>query len=140
MRVEGWEHRLADLIVSAQTRDFAYGTWDCCLFAAAAIQALTAQDVSANFRGRCVDEDTCNQMLAGEGGVASLAARLAAECGFERIPPLMAQRGDIVLGQIRGRDTLGVCVGNRVAFAMAPRGLDTVPITSRLIAGAWRVD
>lgn len=139
MRREGWEHRLTDLITAAQTRDFTYGTWDRCLFACAAISALTDHDPGAKYRGMYSVRYGLEALLERHGGVRMIAYRAAADCAFAEIPPVQAQRGDVVLGRIADRATLGVCVGSLVAFAVAPRGLHTVPITDPSLLVAWRV-
>lgn len=139
MRREGWEHRLTALITDAQSRIFSYGTWDCCLFASAAIAAVTGHDPSAAFRGRYADAAGCDAVLAEAGGVLAIAARAAADQGFRRVGPRQAQRGDVVLGTIQGRATLGVCTGKAVAFAVAPKGLETVPLTDPTLRLAWRI-
>jgi hypothetical protein len=139
MRRDGWEQRLADVLTDAQTRAFAYGAWDCCLFACAAIGALTGTDPAASFRGRYTDEDSCASVLNTHGGILSIAERAANTGGFARITPREAQRGDVVLGRIHGRATLGVCAGVHAAFAMAPSGLYRVPITDPALVLAWRI-
>ncbi len=54
--------------------------------------------------------------------------------GAPLVSPLLAQRGDIVLGP-GGRD-FGVCLGAS-AVGMAPAGLITLPLTT--CTRAWRV-
>lgn len=139
MRASGWEHRLTDVITAAQARDFLYGEWDCCLFASAAIEAVTGIDVGGKFRGRYDDDAGCADVLNAAGGILALAARVARQHGFPEILPLSAQRGDVVLAVLDGRATLGVCVGSRVAFAVAPRGLQQVSITDSALRVAWRI-
>lgn len=139
MRIEGWEHRLTDLIAAAQEREFQYGRWDCALLACASIQALTGVEADIAFRGRYHDEAGCAQVLAASGGLAVIASGVADSLLFGRIPPLTAWRGDVVLATIDGRPTLGVCVGRDVAFAVSPRGLKRVPITDPCLTLAWRI-
>lgn len=139
MRIEGWEHRLVDLIEEAQTREFVYGTWDCALFACAAIAALTDKDVAGAFRGQYADAAGCDRLLAAQGGLEALATGIANGHDFAPIPIRSAQRGDVVLATIAGRDTLGVCLGRTAAFAVAPRGLAQVPILHAALRRAWRI-
>lgn len=140
MRIDGWEQRLADLIVSAQTRAFQYGTWDCCRFAADAIKALTGIDPYAEeFQGQRPGEADCFSAIDQAGGILPLAQRIANRCGFAKVRPVQAQRGDVVLGKIDDRPTLGVCVGSRVVFAMLPKGLQALSVRDPRLVRAWRI-
>ena len=51
MRVEGWEKILHDTLETMKERPFVWGTFDCCLFAADIVQALTGVDYAAGYRG-----------------------------------------------------------------------------------------
>jgi hypothetical protein len=139
-RREGWEHRFADLIVDAQTRIFAYGTWDCCRFAADAVKALMGTDPYAEeFCGQQPAEPECFAAIERAGGILSLAQRIATDCRFAKTRPVQAQRGDVVLGKRNELLTLGVCIGNRVVFAIAPKGLAAVSLTDPSLLRAWRI-
>jgi hypothetical protein len=52
MRLPDWKSRLLDYLNDAVRRPFGYGTHDCCLFAAGAVEATTGIDPAAAFRGR----------------------------------------------------------------------------------------
>ena len=139
MRRDGWEARFTDLLTAVQDREFQYGTWDCCLFAGAAIEALTGDNPADAYRGRYDDEPSCRAVLEAEGGLLGIADAVALLRNFNRLPVLMARRGDIVLGRIDDRPTLGVCVGASVWFAVAPRGVCPIPITDPALVCAWRI-
>lgn len=139
MRVDGWEHRLADLIADAHGLDFAYGSWDCGLFAAAAIRAVTGIDVAEAFRGQYATEAACSQVITAAGSLLVLADRVAREYGWERTRAVQAGRGDIVMGRLAGQATLGVCVGRLVVFARQPCGIHGLPITHPDLIAAWRI-
>jgi len=138
MRLEGWEQRLAELIGDAQVRAFQYGEWDCALFACEAIAVCTGDNPNRAFLGYAGDAG-CAAVLHEHGGLRAIADRVATERGFRHIPVLMAQRGDVVLGVHDGRETLGVCIGASVAFAVQPRGLARIPITDPSLTVAWRI-
>ena len=40
-RLDDWPTRLNAFIDAARERPFAWGTWDCCTFAAAAVETVT---------------------------------------------------------------------------------------------------
>lgn len=80
---------------------FAWGINDCSLFAADAIQSFTGVDLASDFRGKYKDEASAFALIktvTGGETVADAAAWCAKKHGLvERIHPLMAQRGDLVI-------------------------------------------
>jgi hypothetical protein len=110
---------------------FAWGTHDCCLFAADAVLAQTGVDPAAEFRGMYVDARGAVALLTDLGGLQAVAARAG-----ESIPALCAQVGDIGLVEHEGRELLAVCAGP-VWLVPAEQGLTALPIDSA--TSAWRV-
>ncbi len=101
-RTPFWDTREfhAHLLEHART-PFTWGTHDCCMSAANAIQSFTGVDIAADFRGKYSDmESALAAIKAITGGctVADAVAWCAAKHGLvERPNPLFAQRGDLVL-------------------------------------------
>lgn len=52
MRYDDWGPRLTMYLRDASREPFGYGSSDCALFAAGAVQAITGQDLAADFRGK----------------------------------------------------------------------------------------
>lgn len=50
-RCEDWHARLAAYVFDAGRTPFAYGSHDCALFAAGAVEAMTGTDLAAGWRG-----------------------------------------------------------------------------------------
>lgn len=140
MRLELWEHRLADLVAAAQQKSFQYGTFDCCLWVCDAVVALTGTDPGATFRGLYSNEEEAAAIIAVYGGLDKLAEEIAADRGFLPTPPSLAQRGDVVLAKLAGRDTLGVCIGAQAAFPRQPSGLTYLLMLSPEVKKTWRVE
>lgn len=141
-RLEAWPELLNDYLRNAREFDYAYGSMDCCIFAFNAIEAMTANDPVAQWRGTYNDEAGALALL-GPGGIASFVAARAAENSWEEIenPQKRAQRGDIVL--LEDKDSpfgfrCGVCVGPMVAFIVKDHGVAFTKLSH--IASAWRVD
>jgi hypothetical protein len=131
MRRADWQSRLAELVAARMDAPFAWGSNDCCLFAADAVLAVTGTDPAADLRGAYTDERGALRVLARLGGVAGIAeARAGAE-----IVPALARPGDIVLGAI-DRECLGVCTGLHW-HAPSAAGLVCAPMSAAL--RAWRV-
>lgn len=131
MRRENWPKLLQDEVAAASSRPFEWGRHDCLQFAARCVAAITGEDHAARF-GEYADERGAVRLLAQHGGVAGI---LAAELG-DSVPPLLARRGDVVLAQIDGRATAGICLGAVCAFA--GDGVVYRPLAT--VERAWRVD
>ncbi len=134
-RVEHWPTALFDLVEQRMAAPFAWGSNDCCLFAADAVLAITGQDLAADLRGTYSSAQQAARVLKRLGGVAAIPAAR----GLVEVPPLMAQRGDLLLmpqqdGQIDC--ALYVCTGSQ-ACAPGQDGLKFWPIDQAI--KAWRV-
>jgi hypothetical protein len=134
VRYPDWPQRLDATLAAARTRSFDFGKFDCALFAADCVLAMTGIDHAEKFRG--YDSQTAAYRIIAEHG--SLAGLLTSLLG-EPIEPAMAGRGDVVLAQIPAEDeglTVGICLGVfcafpwKVGFVMHPRTVATL---------AWRV-
>ena len=126
-----WSLRLDALIAARMAAPFAWGTHDCCLFAADAVLAQTGADPAAEFRGTYADAREAMELLTELGGLSAVAAR-----GGAPIAALCAQVGDIGLVEHEGRELLAVCAGP-VWLVPAEQGLAALPIDSAI--SAWRV-
>lgn len=131
-RLPDWQARFAALCEARRTAPFAWGTHDCCLWAADAVQALTGRDFAASYRGRYDDAKGAADLLVHDGGVGAIAsAALGAP-----VPVALAAVGDVVLVQQGGRKALAVC-NSSVALAVGPHGL--VPVGMESALAAWKV-
>lgn len=116
-----WPERLNDFLVENRATPFAWGTNDCCSFAARAIEAITGENPMAGLpayrsalgamlltrrRLMCLDwHDRCGIL------------RWPAALGFRVLgSPLLAWRGDIVAAQHEGGLAIGVVAGSSAAF------------------------
>src|ERR1700691_1270088 len=88
-RFHNWPELLAAHIISSREAKFRWGHFDCALFAAGAIHAMTGTDLAADFRGKYHDE---------AGGRPFFARAMAHPGGVLRLVDLVfAARGDLVL-------------------------------------------
>ena len=145
----GWTRRLDALLAAHADRPFAWGSHDCCTFAADVVHTLTGHDFMADLRGTYTGRRHAARLLAeltatanpGGGkagnGMPPLLAFAYARLGSPMVPG-HAQRGDVVLyaQPATGRPALGVCVG---AFLVGPgpTGLSRAPMA--LATHAWKV-
>lgn len=133
-RVADWPERLNALLAERYARPFAFGSNDCCLFAADTVLALTGFDLGAALRGQYSTAEEAARVLQEEGGVQALATTML---GQPRELPLLAQRGDVVCVEMEGRLSLGVVVGNGQWCAPGASGLVFRPMSE--VLQAWEV-
>ena len=126
-----WAECLALFLLARRAQPFAWGTNDCCMFAADAVQAMTGVDHAAEYRGQYSDAAGAARLLG--AGVEPFADRALGE----RIAWPLARRGDVVLANIEGRRSLGICDG---AYVVGPGddALMYLPMADVALA-AWRV-
>ncbi len=130
-RLIDWPERLAKLIAHAGRQKFCLGTHDCCFFVADCIFAMTGTDPAHDVRGMPI-----KAILKRYGGVGFLAAIKASDYQMKTISTRAARRGDICLLNAGRGETLGVCLGARVACPGA-EGLVFYPLLAA--ERAWMV-
>jgi len=134
VRTEDWPQRLSDFLADAERRPFVWGEWDCCLFAADWVLALTGVDVAAEFRGAYADEDAALEIVRGYGGMVHMVESLLPDIPLSN--PKMARRGDVCVVDSPLGEALGVCTGERIACASFD---GMVLIARRKAIAAWRI-
>ena len=88
-RLDLWPSRLAAVIEAAKDRPYQLGAWDCPLFVAECIEAMTGVDIRGEFHGRYHDLESARAWMAdfsGGGGLGDVAAIVAARIGAQPIP------------------------------------------------------
>jgi hypothetical protein len=130
-------------ILSELKTPFEWGQWDCCLFAASAIQSFTGVDIAAPyFRGHYNDQASAMALIhtvTGGSTVADAAAYCAAQHGLvQNTHPLLAQRGDLVVINNKGNTIAGVVhLNGKDVISVSQAGLVRLPIRS--VVQSWRV-
>lgn len=138
-RVQDWPERLDATITAARDQPFKWGQNDCVTVAAAAFQAVTGTDPISHIRGQWRDALSALRMAERLGG-STVEAAIGAVCdqlGMQRVPPALAQRGDIGLALgADGRLVTAVCVGASW-LAPGPDGLVALKLCS--VRSAWHI-
>jgi hypothetical protein len=136
-RFEDWTERLEYFLWLAQGRAFAWGAWDCSLFGAEGVKALTGDDFGAAFRGQYSDAAGAAQALI-EIGEGDLESTVTSFMGPPLSLPAKAQRGDLVLFESGDGPALGIIELTGTHFAaVTTRGTVRLPRARAL--QAWRV-
>lgn len=131
VQVSAWRRRFDALVRDRMNRPFAWGTHDCCMWAADCVLAITGTDPAAAYRGSYSTEAEAMALLDSLGGLEAIGAMAGPAC-----PALTARIGDIGIVSGSGAQTLGVCIGTGW-LAPAAAGLAHLPLTSA--RRAWRV-
>jgi hypothetical protein len=157
-RLSDWRERLTAYLVSVAGRPFAYGSHDCALFVAGAVEAMTDFDPAALHRGQydsLVDglwhlrtasgSELVDPWADDDEGTPSWREKPELRTAhidlldfyLDEVPPALAQVGDIaVLAEVDGIAALGIFAGDVIAV-LRPDGLGHV---SRMDAvAAYRV-
>lgn len=129
-RLEDWPERLAAYVDAHRDTPFRWGQNDCATFAAGAVEAITGHPMEVPTVESAADYA---RFVASSG---ALGEHVTDHLGEPLASPAFAQRGDVVLLLVDGRDSLGVCIGAQVA-APGPTGLLVVPLSRA--STAWRV-
>jgi hypothetical protein len=94
-RLPDWDARLAAYLEPLRLSPFGpYGRYDCCIFAAGGVIAMTGVDPMPEFRGRYSTRIGYLRALK-RYGAGTLPATL--DTKFDRIPASLAQRGDLIM-------------------------------------------
>jgi len=127
-----WFEALDAYVGKCQALPFAWGSHDCCTFAADWVQIVRGNDPMADLRGIRTAREAAQALQEEAGILAAVTRRMG-----EPLPGTFAQVGDVAL-VVHGNDqrSMGVCVGPWLA-APGPLGLLMVPITAA--EAAWRV-
>lgn len=115
-----------DLVLEIMDRPWSWGESDCCAAACDVFAALHGIDPMAGLRGTYASRAEAEAMIAREGGLDALAARLAALSGLRRSEGRAGDIGVSGPGAASGGRALLICVGRGWA-GKSPRGFSVLP-------------
>lgn len=135
MRRHNWATHLAIAVETAKSKTFQWGTFDCMLFAADVVYAMTGVDYAKEFRGTYDSEFGAYRLIAAYGSEADLLTRVI---GVSSVQSSQGMRGDVVLASLP-TPTVGVCMGVNCAFlASGEKGIIFLPRS--VITQVWRIE
>ena len=135
VRVELWPHILDDQIVAVQDTPFTWGTFDCSMFAADVVLAMTGVDYAVGFRGQYKSKRGSLSRIK-TLGYQDLDDVLTQRIGKPLKSVNFLQRGDLVLFDGGNGLAAGICLGAKSVGA-GDVGLVSVD-TSTCIKG-WKI-
>jgi hypothetical protein len=132
-RREDWPEKLAEFVESRSATPFAWGSHDCCQFAAQAVAVMTGEDLAAKIKPYTTAAAAA-RVLKKFGGVEAIPGAV----GLAEIPIKRAQRGDVVsiIAEGDGRNALGLCCGTAAVF---PGKIGIAFVETSICHRAWRV-
>ena len=134
-RLEGWEDRLADILMWAADCPYQLGQHDCFTVACAVVKALTGVNRWPEFEGRYSTKEEALALLAQWG--PSFVAAGSRFFGAAATTAAQARRGDIcAIRDATGEMHLAVVIGTRLA-ALGPDGLRYY--STDVAVAVWRV-
>jgi len=129
---DDWPEVLASCIEDARGKSFSRGVFDCCLWAADVVRAMTGIDYASEFRGKYATLKGAIGVLNGRTLDAVMDEKL------QRVDH--PSRGDVVLIPIEITQQpiagLGICLGDKIAM-IGDGGLEFLPLQDA--ACAWGV-
>lgn len=134
-RFPDWPARLEAFLFANADRKFKYGEWDCCLFVADAIHAMTGTDLAVGFRGYGKRSEGLGY---GAYTVRSIVKAVTALYRMPEVEPVRASRGDMVLIRRPHDFSLGlVALNGRSILIALKRGYGPIPLERA--HQVWRV-
>lgn len=128
MRYNNWPSKLHSYVESHTNTPFAYGQFDCGLFASGAIEAMTGEDWAEEFRGYGSAREALQaiKLECGSSSIAKLGLYIASKHHLKAVPVLMAQRGDLAI--VRNRRFGIVSLTGTDIYVPAKVGVIRVPL------------
>jgi len=139
-RFDDWAGLLDAFIASRRHARFEWGVNDCVLFACDAVLVMTGEDLARGFRDHYATLHGAAKAMRqfGASSVGELADIMADRRDLRVLPPLFAQRGDVVLLDRELGESLGVvCLHGVEVWAPAEEGLAEIPLSEAI--RAWRI-
>lgn len=134
MRKNDWANSLHTYIKAHLNTPFEWGTFDCCLFPAGAVMAMTDIDFAEEFRGHYSTAMGAKRALI-KYGSGDIKKTMVNKFG-PMLHRLMAGRGDLVLINTPWGEALGIVWSGKI-WATGEQGLITMPLRNAL--GCWEV-
>jgi hypothetical protein len=128
MRRSDWVARLWQTIATHERTPFAFGRFDCAIFAGRCVDAITGSALTEAF-GYANKREAIRVLRRESGLESAVSHRLG-----EPITGHCARRGDVCLID---KKTLGVCIGPTIAV-LANQGFEFYPLSRA--QKHWRVD
>ena len=136
-----WQSAFDEFLIASRARPFVWGQWDCCLFVADAIRAITGEDLACGLRARYSSLREARWILRARYGSASIersVAKLFSVAGLPEVSPRFAHRGDPVIARGGSDFQIGV-VGLNGSIVINSERHGLIDIPPSLAVRAWHI-
>jgi len=137
-RRETWARDLEAYMAEVRDVPFAWGSHDCCTFAAGAVEAMTGENPIPASCPPCGSREDAFAILDEAGGLEALVGLLAVRNGWRAVPPALARRGDLMI--FAGKDDGPLLAVNVGASAVGPTERGTITIPAGRAVKAWHIE
>jgi hypothetical protein len=96
MKLDNWQYKFDMFLDKAYCKEFAWGSWDCCKFADACIQAMTGESLIPKAL-HWTDEDSALKSIKKYGGTLNESIKKACKGKLEEVAPAKMMKGDLVV-------------------------------------------
>lgn len=129
VRKENWTMLLSDYLTEKRAEPFQWGSNDCLMFAAKGIEALTGENIYAEYEGYS-DEIGAKEITEAHGGVEGIIRK---HLGAGSRDVLKAKRGDVLICKMPQIVAGLLDDSGQYVVMVSPEGLRRIPLKM-----AWR--
>lgn len=127
VRYHDWRTRLHAYLAQNAGRSFQPGVFDCSLFSADCLLAMTGEDPAADYRGKYTTVAQGLALLQADGYADQEAF---VDAHFIETSRFYARAGDLAVVDQRGQTGVGVVTGPSISVVTLGRGIGQVPLSS----------
>lgn len=134
MRYIDWQDRLLKIAIERENTPFQWGSYDCCLYVADTIEAMTGFDPAEWFRGKYDSEEGAMALIEEKGGMVGYMDSLFKSKSVE-----YAQRGDAVVVETDNGPTMGIMWSGGAVWMQSETGVKLFPRLKKRITHVWGI-
>ena len=131
--------KLSEYLSKVQNKPFKYGTLDCAIFTASAVDSQIGTKLKSKLFGKYKNlKDIAKRIKKiGKGGYTKAIEKICKDNKFKEISPSYAQRGDAVIMKEKNKILVGIIGLNNKPIFISKQGI--VEEEKDVIVKAWRI-
>ena len=131
--------KLSEYLSKVQNKPFKYGTLDCAIFTASAVDSQIGTKLKSKLFGKYKNlKDIAKRIKEiGKGGYTKAIEKICKDNKFKEISPSYAQRGDAVIMKEKNKILVGIIGLNNKPIFISKQGI--VEEEKDVIVKAWRI-
>lgn len=137
MKIDGWAYEFDMFIEKAYSKDFAWGSWDCCKFADACLVSMSDAKSYIPKELKWSDKKTALDSIKKYGGTLNKSIAKAFKNKLEQVDVLSMGKGDLVVFKEES-ELVGMSDGSKV-IGPTDGGLAFKKPSEIKILSVWRI-